>query len=166
MAVLDILTFPHPHLRQKAAPVVDFNANLRQLVADMFETMQADNAVGLAATQVDVMQRVFVMDWSDDYTQPYCLINPQIITRQGTQDSEEGCLSVPETRIIVQRAQQVTVQAMSLEGKPVSFTFEDGLAACIQHELDHLDGKLFFDYLSPLKKTMLEKRLRKAQCKV
>ncbi len=150
MAILDILTYPNPRLRKKATQVIDFNDNLRTLIADMFETMQADGGVGLAATQVGVLQRVFVMDWSEDYTQPYCLINPEIVLRQGVQDSQEGCMSVPEIYATVRRAQQVQVNAMTIEGKPISFTFEDGLAACIQHELDHLDGKLFFDYLSPL----------------
>ena len=148
MARLEILEYPDPRLRTKAQPVGQFDAALSQLIDDMFETMYAAPGIGLAATQVNVHRRLLVMDISESKSQPLVFINPQILTSDGIEISEEGCLSVPQIFEEVQRAERVRVRAQDRHGK----VFEqdlDGLAAvCLQHEMDHLEGKLFVDYLS------------------
>ncbi|MDE3071418.1 MAG: peptide deformylase [Pseudomonadota bacterium] len=161
MSLLPILEFPDPRLRTRAEPVTAFDAELRQFVADMLETMYAANGVGLAATQVNVHRRVLVADMSDDRQQPLVLINAQILEKEGTQVYQEGCLSFPGLYADVTRALQVKVKAQDVEGNEVVVEAEGPLAVCIQHELDHLDGKVFVDYLSSLKRTLLLKRLDK-----
>jgi peptide deformylase len=161
MSVLTILEFPDPRLRTQAAPVTAFDGELKQFVADMFETMYDANGVGLAATQVNVHKRVLVADMSDARNQPLALINAEIVDRQGTQVYQEGCLSFPGIYADVNRALKVTVKAQDVEGKEFTVDAEGPLAVCIQHELDHLAGKVFVDYLSPLKRNMLLKRMEK-----
>ena len=165
MALLDILEFPDPRLRTKARPVVpeQIDDAFRALVDDMLETMYAAPGIGLAATQVDVHQRFMVIDVSEEKNQPLLFINPEILDRQGSQVYQEGCLSVPGIFADVERAEQITVRALDRAGQPFEITTDGLLAVCIQHEIDHLDGKLFIDYLSPLKREMVRKRLAKAQ---
>jgi peptide deformylase len=161
MTKLTILEYPDPRLRKtaKAVPVVD--DAVRQLVADLLETMYGAKGIGLAATQVDVHRRVLVIDISETRDQPLVLINPEILAAEGRGPGEEGCLSVPDIYDKVQRATHIRVRALGLDG--VSFEMEaDGLlAVCIQHEMDHLDGKLFVDYLSELKRQLIRRRLEK-----
>src|SRR5580765_6085134 len=151
MALLNILEYPDPRLHKVAAPVAVVNAEIRQLVRDMAETMYVAPGVGLAATQVDVHKRVIVIDASESRNELLVLINPEIIGREGVQYCEEGCLSVPGIYEPVERAERVTVRALGLDGKVFSFVAEKVLAVCIQHEMDHLEGKIFVDYLSRLK---------------
>jgi peptide deformylase len=159
--VLDILEYPDPRLRKHAAPVAAVTAEIRKLVADMAETMYAAPGVGLAATQVDVHQRVLVADMSDDRKQPLALINAQILEKEGSQVYQEGCLSFPGLYADVTRALKVKVKAQDLDGNEIVVEAEGPLAVCIQHEMDHLDGKVFVDYLSSLKRALLLKRLDK-----
>ncbi len=161
MAILDVLSFPDERLRTVAAPVDDVNDEVRTLVADMFETMKAENGIGLAATQVDRHVQVVVMDVSEDQDTPRVFINPEITARAGTTISEEGCLSVPGNYAKVERAEKVTVKALDAEGQEFALDADGLLAVCIQHELDHLKGKLFVDYLSPLKRQRIRKKLEK-----
>ena len=161
MSVLNIIEFPDPRLRLRAEPVRVFDAALKQFVADMFETMYAANGVGLAATQVAVSQQVLVADMSDERNQPLALINPQIVEKAGSQVYQEGCLSFPGIYADVTRAPRVKVKAHDVDGKEVVLDIEGPLAVCIQHEMDHLEGKVFVDYLSSLKRTMLLKRMEK-----
>lgn len=161
MSTLAILEFPDPRLRTKAAPVTVFDARLKQLVADMLETMYAANGVGLAATQVDVHQQVLVIDMSDERDQPLVLVNAEIVEKDGAQVYQEGCLSFPGIYADVTRALKVTVKAQDVDGKAFLYEAEGPLAVAVQHEMDHLAGKVFVDYLSPLKRSMLLKRLEK-----
>lgn len=161
MAVLSILEFPDPRLRTRAAPVTVFDAKLKQFVADLFESMYAANGVGLAATQVDVHQRVLVADMSEGRNQPLALINAQIVEKEGSQVYQEGCLSFPGLYADVTRALKVRVKAQDIDGKEFVIEAEGPLAVCIQHEMDHLEGKVFVDYLSSLKRSLLLKRLNK-----
>ncbi len=161
MALLDILHYPDKRLRTVARPVEQVSDSIRRLVDDMFETMYQAPGIGLAATQVDVHQRVIVIDISETKDQPLCLINPEIIKSDGTEECEEGCLSVPEIYETVQRAETVTVKALNQEGEEFILDVGDMLAVCIQHEMDHLVGKLFVDYLSPLKRQRLKKKILK-----
>ncbi|RAN83101.1 peptide deformylase [Bacillus sp. SRB_336] len=161
MSVLPILEFPDPRLRTRAEPVRTFDAQLKQFVADLFETMYAANGVGLAATQVNVHQRVLVADMSDDRKQPLALVNAQILEKSGSQVYQEGCLSFPGLYADVTRALSVKVKAQDVDGNEIIFEAEGPLAVCIQHEMDHLEGKVFVDYLSSLKRTLLLKRLDK-----
>ena len=168
MAILTVLKFPDERLRTKAQPVAQVNDEIKNIVADMFETMYAENGVGLAATQVNIHQQIVVIDVSENKEQSYVLINPEIIKRNDeTLINEEGCLSVPGCYAKVDRHTQVTVRALDTDGKPFELDGEELLAICIQHELDHLKGILFVDYLSPLKRkriqTKLEKEARLAQ---
>ena len=165
MTILDILHFPDPRLRTQAKPVVRVDDAIRQLVADMFETMYAAPGIGLAATQVNIHQRVIVIDVSEKKNQPVCLINPEIVDKTGEEEMEEGCLSVPGQYEMVQRADTVTVEYLDQEGKQQSLTTDGLLAVCIQHEIDHLNGKLFVDYLSPLKRNRIRKKLEKMERK-
>lgn len=164
MALLTILEFPDPRLRTRAAAVdvdtitaADFQARLD----DMFETMYAAPGIGLAASQVDVHQRFMVIDVSEEHDAPLVFINPEIIDRQGEQVYQEGCLSVPGIFADVARADAITVRAHGRDGQPFEMQADGLLAVCIQHEMDHLDGKLFVDYLSPLKREMVKKKLAK-----
>jgi peptide deformylase len=161
MALLPILEFPDPRLRTRAEPVQQFDAGLQQLIDDMLQTMYAAPGIGLAATQVNVHQQLLVMDISNERDQPQVYINPRIVTRDGLEVSEEGCLSVPNVFEEVERAARVTVRAQDVQG--VSYERElTGLAAvCLQHEMDHLAGKLFVDYLSALKRERIRRKLEK-----
>jgi len=161
MAILDILEFPDPRLRKQAQPVTVFDATLKRLIADMFETMYQAPGIGLAATQVDVHSQLVVMDVSEHKDQPLVFVNPRILSRDGAQVYQEGCLSVPGIYADVERALRIRVAAQDADGKPFELEAEDLLAVCIQHELDHLQGKVFVDYLSPLKREMVRKRLEK-----
>jgi len=163
MSTLDILHFPDPRLRTVAQPVRQVDESIRKLVDDMFETMYAAPGIGLAATQVNVGKRVIVIDVSEEKDQPLCLINPEIQARDGVEEMEEGCLSVPGVFELVERAEQVRIKALDRDGQPVEMIADGLLAVCIQHEIDHLDGKLFVDYLSPLKRARIRKKLEKEQ---
>ena len=161
MSVLSIIEFPDPRLRVRAEPVSVFDAEPKQFVADMFETMYAANGVGLAATQVAVGKRVLVADMSDERNQPLALINPEIVEKSGAQVYQEGCLSFPGIFADVTRALKIKVKAKDAEGNDIEVETEGPLAVCIQHEIDHLEGKVFVDYLSSLKRNMLLKRMEK-----
>ncbi len=161
MAQLEILTFPDPRLRKKAQPVSQVDERICRLIDDMLETMYAAPGIGLAATQVDVQLQIVVIDVSEAHDQPLCFINPRIIAREGTTQREEGCLSVPGFYEPVTRAERVTVDALDREGCPFRLEAEGLLAVCIQHELDHLDGKLFVDHLSLLKRQRIRHKLEK-----
>lgn len=161
MPVLDILRYPDPRLYRKAVPVKEVDASIRSLVRDMAETMYAAPGMGLAATQVDVHKRVIVIDASETRDQLRVLINPEIIAQEGVQYCEEGCLSVPGVFEPVERAERVTVRALGIDGNPFTLEAEKLLAVCIQHEMDHLEGKVFVDYLSRLKQKRIKARLQK-----
>ena len=161
MALRTILEYPDPRLRTRAQPVTRFDAALGTLIDDMFETMYAAPGIGLAATQVDVHKRLIVIDLSKEHDEPLVLINPEILAREGEANTEEGCLSVPGIFDEVKRAAKVRVRAHDRNGEVFERDFEDILAVCIQHEMDHLDGKLFVDYLSDLKRERIRKRLDK-----
>jgi peptide deformylase len=161
MSKLSILEFPDPRLRTKAQPVTVFDADLKRLVADLFETMYAAPGVGLAATQVDVHRQILVADMSENGDQPLVLINPRIVETDGDQTYQEGCLSFPGIFADVDRAWHVKVAAHDADGQEFVIDLEGPLAVCVQHEMDHLVGKLFVDYLSPLKRSMLLKRMEK-----
>lgn len=161
MTQLKILEYPNPRLRIRAEEVHEVDGEIRQLVADMLETMYAAPGIGLAATQVDVHRRVLVVDITEDKTEPLALINPVITARDGVEVMEEGCLSVPGFFEPVERADRVHVEALDQDGSPLQIDAEGLLAVCIQHEIDHLDGKLFVDYLSELKRQRIRKRLQK-----
>ncbi|MGD8873903.1 MAG: peptide deformylase [Gammaproteobacteria bacterium] len=163
MTTLDILHFPDPRLRNVAQPVARVDDAIRKLVDDMFETMYAAPGIGLAATQVNVDKRVIVIDVSEEKDQPLCLINPEILARDGVEEMEEGCLSVPGVFELVERADHIRIQALGRDGERIEMEASDLLAVCIQHEIDHLDGKLFVDYLSPLKRARIRKKLEKEQ---
>lgn len=161
MAIREIIEFPDPRLRTKAQPVSVFDAELKQLVADMFETMYEAPGIGLAASQVDVHKQLLVLDVSEEKTAPMVLVNPRIVDKVGSQVYQEGCLSVPGIFADVERAESIRVEAQDVDGKPISVAAEGLLAVCIQHEMDHLLGKLFVDYLSPLKRELVRKKLAK-----
>jgi peptide deformylase len=158
MARLPILEYPDPRLRIRAEPVTKFDIELKTLVADMFETMYAAPGIGLAATQVDIHKRILVCDVGGESKQPLCLINPEIIRAEGKTNAEEGCLSVPEFYDFIDRAAVIRVRAQDPDGKTFELDAEGMLAVCIQHEMDHLEGKLFVDYLSELKRERLKKK--------
>lgn len=161
MAVLDVLRFPDERLRTVAEPVQDVDKSVIDLVNNMFETMKAEKGIGLAATQVDVHRRVIVIDVTEEQNQPYVFINPEIMEKDGTTISEEGCLSVPNNYAKVERAEKVKVKALDKKGEEFLLEADGLLAICIQHEMDHLMGKLFVDYLSPLKRQRIRKKLEK-----
>ncbi len=163
MALLQILTYPDSRLRQKARPVDAVDAQVRRLAQDMAQTMYAANGIGLAATQVGVAQRVVVVDVSAERDRLQVLVNPRVHTRDGNHLGEEGCLSVPEVFEEVERALRVTVSYLDLDGEPRQMDADGLLAVCVQHEIDHLDGKLFVDYLSRLKQDRLRKKADKRQ---
>lgn len=159
MAKLDILEFPDPRLRRRAEPVDRVDDDLRALIDDMFETMYAAPGVGLAATQVNDTRRLMVIDVSENKDEPLVFINPEILEQEGKQKSEEGCLSVPGIFADVPRAERVRVKALDRDGNPFEMEADDLMAVCIQHEIDHLNGRLFVDYLSPLKRQRVKKIL-------
>jgi peptide deformylase len=161
LSVLTILEFPDERLRKKAAEVQVVDGKIKNLVDDMLETMYLAKGIGLAATQVNVHQRIVVIDVSEEKDNPLCLINPEIIAKDGVEESEEGCLSVPGFFETVKRAERIRVKALDKEGQPFEFEADDLLAVCVQHELDHLEGKLFVDYISTLKRQRIKKKLEK-----
>jgi len=161
MALRTILEFPDPRLRTRAQPVTEFDAALGALIEDLFETMYAAPGIGLAATQVDVHKRVIVIDISKDRTEPLALVNPQILSKEGEASTEEGCLSVPGIFDDVRRAAKVRLRYQDRTGAVLERDCDDILAVCIQHEMDHLEGKLFVDYLSDLKRERIRKKLEK-----
>ncbi len=163
MAILDILHYPDKRLRTVAKPVEVVDDAIKKLVDDMFETMYEAPGIGLAATQVDVHKQIIVIDVSEENNQPLCLINPVIIAEQGTEICDEGCLSVPDIYETVERAEKITVKALDQNGDEYTLDADELLAVCIQHEIDHLVGKLFVDYLSALKLQRIKKRLLKSQ---
>ena len=162
MALLDILHYPDPRLRNVAAPIETVDAAVQQLVDDMLETMYDAIGIGLAATQVNVHKRLLVADVSEDKSEPYCFINPEIVWRDGVEEMDEGCLSVPGVYETVVRADKIRVKALDRDGEPFELETDGLLAVCIQHEIDHLDGKLFIDYLSGLKRSRIRKKMEKA----
>jgi len=163
MAKLEILHYPDKRLRTVAEAVDAVDESIRTLVDDMFETMYAAPGIGLAATQVNVHKRVIIMDLSAEKNEPLCLINPEIINSEGVEQTEEGCLSVPDIYETVERAERVVVRALDKDGKEFTLEADGLLAVCIQHEMDHLQGNLFVDYLSPLKQMRVKKKIQKAR---
>lgn len=166
MALLTVLEYPDKRLRQKARPVESFDAALKAIVDNMFETMYDSQAVGLAATQVDVHQRIIVMDVSEDNKSPICAINPEIIQREGTQYEAEGCISFPGLYDKVERSAKILMRAYRPDGELFELDAEELLAVCIQHELDHLNGVLFIDHLSRLKQERMKKKIEKSRERV
>jgi len=162
MAKLDILHYPDPRLRTQAKAVENVDDEVKILVDDMFETMYAAPGIGLAATQVNVHKQIIVIDISEDKDQPLCLINPMILKMDGKEEYEEGCLSVPGVYETVERAESIEVRALDQHGKAFEMQADGLLAICIQHEMDHLQGKLFVDYLSRLKQGRIKKKLEKS----
>lgn len=161
MALLPILRYPDPRLHKKAAPISIVDASIRQLAADMAETMYAAPGIGLAATQVDRHIRLIIIDVTENKSKLQVFINPEIINKSGGCDSEEGCLSVPGIYETVNRAETITIKALDLNGNPFELTAEGLLAVCIQHEIDHLNGKVFVNYLSRLKQQRIKDKLIK-----
>jgi len=161
MALLQILRYPDPRLHRKAAPVTQVDAKIRQLAADMAATMYAAPGIGLAAPQVDRLVRLIVIDVSEDKSCLQTFINPELLEQSGECEGEEGCLSVPGIYDTVKRASHVRVRALGLDGKPFELAANDLLAVCIQHEMDHLEGKVFVEYLSRLKQTRIKSKLQK-----
>ncbi len=163
MTKLRILEFPDPRLRKKAVPVAVVDDALRQLIDDLFETMYEAPGIGLAATQVDVHRRVLVADVSQEKDEPRVLINPEILEKDGTTVTEEGCLSVPGYYEEVERAEHIKVRYLDRDGNEQESEFEGLLAVCVQHEMDHLEGRLFVDYLSEVKRQRIRKRIAKGR---
>jgi peptide deformylase len=161
MTKLVILEYPDPRLRKKAATVTSVDDALRQLADNMLETMYASKGVGLAATQVDVHKRLIVLDVSEERNRPLVLINPELLQAEGSAPAEEGCLSLPGIYDKLSRATHIRVRALGRDGKPFEMDADGLLAVCIQHEMDHLEGKLFVDYLSELKRELIRRRLAK-----
>ncbi|MBP8039584.1 MAG: peptide deformylase [Aeromonadaceae bacterium] len=161
MAVLEVLRFPDERLRTIAQNVVSFGPTIQQIIDDMFETMYAEEGIGLAATQVNIHQRIIVIDTSEDRTGRLVLINPELLEQRGSTGIEEGCLSVPECRALVPRAEWVKIRATNAQGEQFELETDGLLAICIQHEMDHLVGKLFVDYLSPLKRQRIRQKMLK-----
>ena len=161
MAILEILKHPDPRLKEKAVPVKEITQEIQVVIDDMIETMYADGGMGLAAIQVGVAQRIFVMDDSKDQTHPQVFINPEVIEKKGEIELQEGCLSFPGVFIKIKRPEFVKITAKDREGNDFEISGDDYVARCFLHEIDHLDGVTFFDYLSPLKRQMAEKKLKK-----
>jgi peptide deformylase len=161
MSKLKILEFPDPRLRTKARPVAEVDDDLRELIGNLFETMYDAPGIGLAATQVDVHRRLLVADVSADKDEPYVLINPEILEKDGVIVTDEGCLSVPGFYEEVERAEHIKVRFLDRDGDDIELDAHGMLAVCIQHEIDHLNGKLFVDYLSEAKRTRIRKKLEK-----
>jgi len=163
MSQLTILEYPDPRLRNTAQPIAVFDAALQALIDDMFETMYAAPGIGLAATQVNVHRQLLVLDVSEEKNAPLVLINPAIVAHAGSQVYQEGCLSVPGIYADVERADRITVTALDRHGQPLKFDADGLLAVCIQHEMDHLKGKVFVEYLSPLKRNRIKSKLVKEE---
>jgi len=161
MALLEVLHFPDARLRTPAKPVKQVDLTTRQIIADMFETMYKAPGIGLAATQVNIHKQIIVIDVSEKRNSPLCLINPKILSKDGEQYTEEGCLSVPGIFEEIKRAQKITVQALNQQGENFTLSTEDVLSVCIQHEMDHLKGQLFVDHLSSLKRQRIRQKLIK-----
>jgi peptide deformylase len=161
MTKLAILEYPDPRLRTRAVPVAVVDDAVRQLIDDLLETMYASKGIGLAASQVDIHRRVLVLDISDSRDQPMAFINPEILEAEGSAPGEEGCLSLPGIYDKLERAARVRVRALDRNGQPFELEADGMLAVCIQHEMDHLEGKLFVDYLSELKRQLIRRRLQK-----
>ncbi|MFP1724496.1 peptide deformylase [Lonsdalea quercina] len=161
MSVLQVLHFPDERLRTIAKPVKEVNAEIQRIVDDMFDTMYEEEGIGLAATQVDIHQRIIVIDVSEERNERLVLINPELIEKSGDTGIEEGCLSIPETRALVSRAERIKIRALNRDGESFELETDGLLAICIQHEMDHLVGKLFIDYLSPLKRQRIRQKLEK-----
>lgn len=163
MSLLDILQFPDTALRKVAAPVSDVDGRIDTLVADMLETMYAAPGIGLAATQIGIHERLVVIDVSEENDSPLVLINPDILGLDGEQEMQEGCLSIPDVYETTKRANNVHISAVDRDGEPFEMEADGLLSVCIQHEIDHLNGKLFIDYLSPLKRNRIRRKMIKAQ---
>ncbi|NNE36814.1 MAG: peptide deformylase [Gammaproteobacteria bacterium] len=163
MAILDVLHIPDNRLRKIAHAISDIDDSIRELANDMLETMYAENGIGLAATQVNVQKRLVVMDLSTEQTDPKVLINPEILSSSGTEEMQEGCLSVPEIFETVERPETITVRYQNLKGESIEESVDGLYAVCIQHEIDHLNGRLFIDYLSPLKRNRILKKFEKQE---
>lgn len=161
MSLLNILEFPDSRLRTKAQPVTTFDRALKTLAEDMLETMYAAPGIGLAASQVDRHIQMLVLDVSEEKNAPMIIVNPRILEKEGTETCQEGCLSVPGIFADVERSERIRIAAHDVEGNPIELEADGLLAVCIQHEMDHLIGKLFVDYLSPLKRDMVRKKLEK-----
>ena len=161
MAVLQVLHIPDERLRIVAEPVKEVNAEIQRIVDDMFDTMYAEEGIGLAATQVDIHKRIIVIDVSENRDERLVLINPEMLEKSGETGIEESCLSIPEQRALVPRAEKVKIRALDRDGNPFELEADDLLAICIQHEMDHLVGKLFMDYLSPLKQQRIRQKVEK-----
>jgi len=161
MARLKILTFPDPRLRKIAAPVIKFDKSLIMITNNMLETMYSEGGIGLAATQVNIQERIVVIDLSEDKNEPIILINPEILKLEGKEVTQEGCLSVPDYFDVVERAKNIEFRYSTIKNEIITKKVDGLLAICIQHEIDHLDGKLFIDYLSPLKRNRLKKKIHK-----
>lgn len=163
MAILEVLHFPDERLRNKALPVDKIDGEIQQLAENMLETMYAEGGIGLAATQVNVGKRVVVIDLSEEKQEPIILINPEVLEKDGVESMREGCLSVPDYFDIVERAEHIKYRYQTPTNETIEAETDGLLAVCIQHEIDHLDGKLFIDYLSPLKQQRLKKKLAKQE---
>ncbi|MEI6744705.1 MAG: peptide deformylase [Methylococcaceae bacterium] len=161
MSILTILEFPDERLRKIAKPIKDIDNNLQTLIDDMLETMYYTGGIGLAATQVNVHVRLLVIDTSEEKNAPLCLINPEIISKDGEFEYKEGCLSVPESYEKIIRPGHITVKGLDRNGKEIEIEANDLLSTCIQHEIDHLNGKLFIDYLSQLKRQRIKTKIEK-----
>jgi len=162
VSLRDILYYPDPNLRKVAAPVANVDGRVAALVDDMLETMYEAPGIGLAATQINIHERIVVIDVSDEGDSPLTLINPEIVLAEGEGEMQEGCLSIPEIYETIKRPSEVRVSAIDREGNPFEMDADGLLAVCIQHEIDHLEGKLFVDYLSPLKRNRIRKKMIKA----
>ncbi len=165
MSILSILHYPDPRLHQVSEPVTEVDASIVQLASDMAETMYAAPGIGLAAPQIDVLKRIIVVDISHEKNQLMVLINPEIVEKEGEVEYEEGCLSVPGIYevLVNKRAEKIRIRALGLDGKAFELDAEGLLAICLQHEIDHLDGKLFVDYLSELKRIRIRNKLKKQE---
>ncbi|MCX8575111.1 MULTISPECIES: peptide deformylase [unclassified Gilliamella] len=161
MAILPVLRFPDERLRKVAKPVTAFTPELQTIIDNMIETMYEHNGIGLAATQVNVHEQIIVIDVTEDRSNVYVIINPEVISQEGETGIEEGCLSIPDCRGFVPRAEKIKIKALDRNGNPYQIDADELLAICIQHEMDHLKGKLFVDYLSPLKRQRIEQKMKK-----
>ncbi len=163
MAILEVLHFPDDRLRNKAIPVENINLAIKEIATNMLDTMYAENGIGLAATQVNIQKRIVVIDLSEEKNEPLVLINPEITSLEGKETMREGCLSVPDYFDMVERAEIIEFNYKTLENELVKTETDGLLAVCVQHEIDHLNGKLFIDYLSPLKRQRLKKKIEKIE---
>lgn len=161
MAILPVLRFPDERLRKVAKPVTAFTPELQTIIDNMIETMYEHNGIGLAATQVNVHEQIIVIDVTEDRSNVYVIINPEVISQEGETGIEEGCLSIPDCRGFVPRAEKIKIKALDRNGNSYQIDADELLAICIQHEMDHLKGKLFVDYLSPLKRQRIEQKMKK-----